>query len=156
MQFWNVNCFFSEPGQFTLTPNDSLRTLYTKLWSSFNSLQNRSNVLSGWERNALSVDLSKPGVNSIKKYKCILQVEPLFLHIRTNFNPLKVFVNKFPLEASSLYSIGFNQFLAENLHAHFAVVKDYWGLLVSLLNWPLYLRLPLNMFSLATPQAVQA
>ena len=32
-----------------------------------------------------------PGVNSIKKYKCTLQVGPLFLQIHTNLNPLKVF-----------------------------------------------------------------
>ena len=53
-------------------------------------------------------DYKRPGVNSIKKYKCTLQVGPLFLQIHTNLNPLKV-----PLEASNLYlqwySIGFNQ-----------------------------------------------
>ena len=33
------------------------------------------------------------GVNSIKKYKCTLQVGPLFLQIHTNLNPLKVFTS---------------------------------------------------------------
>ena len=33
------------------------------------------------------------GVNSIKKYKCNLQVGPLFLQIPTNLNPLKVFTS---------------------------------------------------------------
>ena len=55
---------------------------------------------------------TKPGVNSIKKFKCTLQVGPLFSQIHTNLDPLKVFY-KFPLEASNLYlqwySIGFNQ-----------------------------------------------
>ena len=32
-------------------------------------------------------------VNSIKKYKCTLQVGPLFLQIHTNLNPLKVFTS---------------------------------------------------------------
>ena len=31
--------------------------------------------------------------NSIKKYKCTLQVGPLFLQIHTNLNPLKVFTS---------------------------------------------------------------
>ena len=34
-----------------------------------------------------------PGVNSIKKHKCTLQVGPLFLQIHTNLNPLKVFTS---------------------------------------------------------------
>ena len=37
--------------------------------------------------------LFRPGVNSIKKYKCTLQVRPLFLQIHTNLNPLKVFTS---------------------------------------------------------------
>ena len=32
-------------------------------------------------------------VNSIKKYKCTLQVGPLFIQIHTNLNPLKVFTS---------------------------------------------------------------
>ena len=34
-----------------------------------------------------------PGVNSIKKYKCTLQVGPSYLQIHTNLNPLKVFTS---------------------------------------------------------------
>ena len=37
--------------------------------------------------------LFNTGVNSIKKYKCILQVGLLFLQIHTNLNPLKVFTS---------------------------------------------------------------
>ena len=39
----------------------------------------------------LFVTLSEAGVNSIKKYKCTLQVGSLFLQIHTNLNLLKVF-----------------------------------------------------------------
>ena len=37
--------------------------------------------------------LYENGVNSIKKYKCTLQVGLLFLQIHTNLNPLKVFTS---------------------------------------------------------------
>ena len=40
------NCLFCERGQFTLTPNDSCRTIYTKLWTSVNSPGNRPNSAS--------------------------------------------------------------------------------------------------------------
>ena len=41
----------------------------------------------------VSLTRQLPGVNSIKKYKCTLQVGPLFLQIHTNLNPLKVFTS---------------------------------------------------------------
>ena len=39
------------------------------------------------------METRKSGVNSLKEYKCALQVGPLFLQILTNLNPLKVFRN---------------------------------------------------------------
>ena len=43
--------------------------------------------------NAQLLWMKQPGVNSIKKYKCTLQVGPLFLQIHTNLNPLRVFTS---------------------------------------------------------------
>ena len=53
---------------------------------SFESVYMRNS----WLDPRLTMSRQHPGVNSIKKYKCTLQVGPLFLQIHTNLNPLKV------------------------------------------------------------------
>ena len=97
---------------------------------------------------------SHPGVNSVKKYKCTLQVGPLFSH---QFESTKS-LHKSQLElASNLYlqwySIEFNQLLVGNLHAHSAVVKNYtyWiGPWSHSMHW-FYVTFEFKLFSSISP-----
>ena len=61
----------------------------------------------------LFVTFSGAGVNSVKKYKCTLQVGSLFLQIHTNLNLLKVFTGSHKKPPTCTYNcnnaIGFNQ-----------------------------------------------
>ena len=53
-----------------------------------------------WYRGLHSTESIRSGVNSIKKYKCTVQVGPLFLQIHTNESTKSLY--KFPLEPSNL------------------------------------------------------